>query len=239
MKLDFLAINLFISCNIVTVNTTLICDFQLKLSNGNMVIVDASNSIGNISNYSWNWGDGSTIFKTNLNSTTHTYLAIAKSYSISLIITSSMGTTATKSLSVDVMSPPVSRFFYLTSGNKVVLNRILSSSYNSKIVSYMWDFGDGSFALNSSQTSVSRFYAYSKLWLISLTVSNQHGFSSSFEQYIRSPINLPPISIFRILSNIDVLLYLIVLVASILTDKQFYIYGALVMIISQTLLLVA
>ncbi len=105
------------------------------------VRVDASNSWDDtgIVSYAWSWGDGT--FGTNITAN-HTY-ALPGTYTIRLVVTDEVGQTSEATHDVLVPPLPIPSFTYTVSGSTIYVDASGSSGYGG-IVSYTWDWGDGS-----------------------------------------------------------------------------------------------
>lgn len=114
---------------------------------GQAVFFDASatTSSSGITSYQWNFGDGTS--GTGLR-TSHTYRT-PSTYAVTLNVTDASGqkATVTKTVTVSTASGVTAEFTFSptapTIGQQVFFNG-LSSSSPAGIVSYQWDFGDGS-----------------------------------------------------------------------------------------------
>ncbi len=182
MKKIYTIINLFlifISLNALAVehgNTTPPpnCNAQFSYSvdtNNSLLIHFTDLSIGNLTNWNWDFGDGST--SNNINPS-HTY-ASAGSYSVILSVNDS-GFTCFDSVSVLInvtnTSPSCQANFTQLpdSTNSQLINFTDLSTGN--IIIWYWDFGDGS---NSSTTNPSHYYTTAGNYSVTLTVSDSLG----------------------------------------------------------------
>ncbi len=127
-----------------------------------------------ITSYAWNFGDGSTGTG---QVTTHAYTA-AGNYTVQLTVTDSAGQTlsTTKSVSVSNAQAPTAQFSFVpaspvVAGVVVTFNASASTAGTGRsIVSYVWDFGDGSApatGLNPTHT-----FATGGTYSVSLTVAD-------------------------------------------------------------------
>lgn len=123
-----------------------VCDFDpgasfTYVTDGYTVAVNASGSWDDsaIVSYEWNWGYG--ILGMGITAT-HTY-ASAGIYGIILTVTDDVGQTVDTKRYVHVPPEPVASFVYSVSGSTVYVDAFGSSDYGG-IVSYTWDWGDGS-----------------------------------------------------------------------------------------------
>ena len=119
------------------------------------VTVDGSLSYdpnGSIMSYEWAFGDGGTATGV---TATHTYAADG-TYDITLVVTDNDGLTGTASTSVLVVAPPddppVAFFTWTVSGLTVDVDATLSTDDHG-IVSYEWNWGDGTDLGSGKQTS--------------------------------------------------------------------------------------
>jgi PKD repeat protein len=135
----------------------------------------SSDPEGNISSYAWKFGDGST--GTGV-SPSHIYNA-AGTYNVSLTVTDEGGLTATSMTTALIdevnMQTPMAKANGPYSG---AVNMALSFSGtgsedpDGSIVSYNWDFGDGS---NESGADVSHAYTMEGSYTVTLTVEDNEG----------------------------------------------------------------
>ncbi|HXK36788.1 MAG TPA: PKD domain-containing protein, partial [Candidatus Paceibacterota bacterium] len=118
-----------------------VIQFSVSLSHMD-VTVEASDSYdpdGTIVSYDWDFGDGGVASGL---TATHTYVAPG-AYNIALVLTDNDGMTNTTSRDVIIVdSPPTASFTYLTSGTTVTVDAT-GSGDDYGIVSYSWDWGDG------------------------------------------------------------------------------------------------
>ena len=136
---------------------------------------------GTITSYSWNFGDGNTGTG---ETPTHTYDA-AGTYNVTLTVmddagvTDSAGTTATIS---DVPNlPPVADAngpYSGTIGVPVTFDGTASTDQDGSIVSYDWNFGDGTIAMDVGPTP-SHTYASDGSFTVTLTVTDDAGVTAA------------------------------------------------------------
>jgi PKD repeat protein len=107
----------------------------------------------------------------------------APSHLVTLTVTDSIGQTASVSHFVPVpqMAAPIANFTIAASQFLVTVNGSGSFDPDGSIVSYAWDFGDGSTA-----TGVTASHSYATLgtWWITLTVTDDDGLTASFESQV-------------------------------------------------------
>jgi DNA/RNA endonuclease G (NUC1)/PKD repeat protein len=127
---------------------------------------------GSIVSYAWNFGDGTTGTGTTVS---HTY-ALAGSYTISMIVTDNDGLADTVSTTASVSAVPphaaVDGPYTGNEGSSVSMSGAASNDPNGTVVSYAWDFGDGS---TGSGANVSHTYANNGSYTVSLTVTDNDG----------------------------------------------------------------
>ncbi|MFK7920829.1 MAG: PKD domain-containing protein [Bacteroidia bacterium] len=154
--------------------------FTLTPNNGSSplpVQFDASTSYdpdGSISSYAWDFGDGNTA--TGL-TPINTY-TLSGNYSVRLVVIDNNGNPDTAYQSLTILppnSPPVANFIATPSAGPAPLLVSLdasSSTDDAGIVSYSWDFGDGSTA---SGQNIDHTYTTPGTYILSLIVSDQEG----------------------------------------------------------------
>jgi PKD repeat protein len=143
------------------------------------VLFDASQSESNvgIARYIWNFGDGST--QTTETATISHAFRSASTFVVSLTIEDAFGRTANTSQSISV-SPgvgPTARF--TISPTNPALNTVINfngtqstPSPGRRIVSYHWDFGDGT---SADGPQVSHAYTSRFTFTVTLTVTDDSG----------------------------------------------------------------
>jgi PKD repeat protein len=105
------------------------------------------------------------------------------SYLVTLTVTDTIGQTASVSHFVPVpqLAAPIASFTTAISQFQVTVNGSGSYDPDGSIVSYAWNFGDGSTA-----TGVTATHSYATLgtWSITLTVTDDDGFTNSFASQV-------------------------------------------------------
>ena len=103
----------------------------------------SSDTLGSITSYSWEFGDGATGSGP---TASHPYATPGR-YTVKLKVTNDAGQTATVSHSVTVDAPPKALFSVsptaVTTGAAVAFNASSSSDDVGTITDYSWSFGDG------------------------------------------------------------------------------------------------
>lgn len=132
---------------------------------------DTSTSNSALSTWLWDFGDGNT---SNLQSPTHTYV-LPGVYTVCLITTNACGGSDTACSSVTITcSPPSTGFSYLT--NNLMASYTDTSTSNSIISTWLWDFGDGN---TSSLQHPTHTYALQGVYTVCLITTNACGSSDT------------------------------------------------------------
>lgn len=163
------------------------------------VLFDASASLGGITEYRWSFGDGGS---GSGRTATHAY-STPGTYVATLTVVDAFGRTAslTRSIVVSTDSTTVTQSFTFSPtdplpGQQVNFNASeVKLSSGRQIVSYVWDFGDGSAQV--SGVRVSRTYAIAGTYTVTLTVTDDtgHVFSMSKTVPVKIPEALSPSSL--------------------------------------------
>jgi PKD repeat protein len=165
---------------------------------GQTVYFDASGSSdpdGSIVGYQWNLGDGSTASGVSIN---HQYTN-AGTYTIQLVVTDNDGKTGStdKSLTVANNQNPTASFVYSptnpTTDENIYFDASSSTDPDGDIVSYQWNFGDGSTA---EGVSVNHKYADAGTFTVSLKVTDNTGNTSSANKNLTVSGNQSPTALF-------------------------------------------
>ena len=145
---------------------------------GQTVLFDASSSTGAIAEYRWSFGDGAS---GSGRVAQHAY-ADAQTYVVTLTVVDGFGRAVSSSQSITVaagqqpnaiveFSPTPAR-----GGSPVFFNASKSSAPNNgRIVSYLWDFGDGSPRQTTSEPTISKIYTAAATYKLTLVVTDQAG----------------------------------------------------------------
>jgi len=146
----------------------------------------SSDPDGSIVAYAWDFGDGATSTAAN---PTHLF-NVAGNYTVALMVMDNSGLTGSTTINVSVMQPnlgptaiasasPGSGYAPLS----VTLNGANSYDTDGTIVSYQWNFGDGT---TGSGATVSHVYQYVGNYTATLTVTDDRGATSSASTAIQS-----------------------------------------------------
>lgn len=165
---------LIYSLPIVNFNASTACEGNptqfTDLSNG---------SSGSIVSWLWNFGDG-----TGTSTEQHPSYIYNNygPYQVSLTVTNDKGCSQTYSETVIVDSLPLPSFIWQPNCYSQIIHFTNTSSGNgSNIVSYHWDFGDGSFSL---QPNPSHYYSQYGVYQVTLYVLNDRGCSNTYTSQI-------------------------------------------------------
>src|SRR5207247_1172532 len=153
----------------------------------------SSDPDGSIAGYSWSFGDGSPAVTTQ--NASHTYAA-GGSYTVTLTVTDNQGapsSTAPKTVAPPPPTPP--RASFTRSCNGLTCNfTSTSSDPDGSIVSYSWNFGDGSPV--STLQNPSHTYAAGGSYTVTLQVTDNQGAQSALasQTFTVTPPNQPPVA---------------------------------------------
>ena len=153
----------------------------------------SSDPDGTIASYAWNFGDGSNAAGVNA---AHTY-ASGGAVTVTLTVTDNGGATAAKTL---VLNPVVNQLpTAVISGSCTYLvcpfSAASSTDPDGELVSYAWNFGDGSTGTGSSAPHT---YAVEGTYTVALTVTDNNGGSattSTSYSVVQAPNQLPTASV--------------------------------------------
>ncbi|MEM2250589.1 MAG: PKD domain-containing protein [Candidatus Hadarchaeales archaeon] len=143
---------------------------------------------GHIVSWLWDFGDNTRSTEQN---PTHRYLRDGE-YTVTLLVTDNAGENATKTKVIRVRPSGIPRAFFIFSPpHPTVLDTLqfIDNSYDpdGHIVSWLWDFGDGTFSRSQNPTHI--FHAAGSYRVI-LTVVDNDGNEGRFETIVS--VSLPP-----------------------------------------------
>ncbi len=170
------AVNYAINIGSVTAPTSQITVSAARVSFGTDVFFSGLNSYdddGDIVNYAWNFGDGTTSEQAELS---HTYGATG-AYQASLTVTDNDGLTNTSSVTVTVTTElpnavisDISTSYSL--GDTIAFDATASTDPDGSIVDYAWSFGDGA---EGNGALVEHTYTATGSYQVVLTVTDNAG----------------------------------------------------------------
>jgi PKD repeat protein len=143
---------------------------------------------GTISDYSWNFGDGSSSQDTGTTpSATYTY-SQRGAYTVTLTITTSSGQTATGTETITVDTPPTPAFAAsapVTGATAVSFDGSGSAAdTGGSIADYSWNYGDGATADTGSTSTAAHTFANSGIYPVTLTTTDDLGVSNTVTQNV-------------------------------------------------------
>jgi PKD repeat protein len=156
---------------------------------------------GTIASYAWDFGDGTT----GIGATpSHTYAA-GGTYKVVLTVTDNSGATATSTAQVTVAAPhvnqpPTASIAATVSNLTANLDGSKSTDADGTVVSYAWDFGDGT---TGSGATVSHTYVSAGTYTVKLTVTDDGGATGTTTTTVSvaPPANVPPTAAFTPTTN--------------------------------------
>jgi len=161
------------------------------------VTFDASLSTpegGKIINYAWNFDDGNS---GNGKIVNHIYRAV-RNYNVTLTVTDNETLTDIAWDIVTVRDYPVARFTYSPAAplvnEMVTFNASLSTPDNGTIVSYVWNFGDGSPPVTEVDPITNHTYRAFGTRTVTLTIKDSENLTDDFSDTIR--IRIAPVAVF-------------------------------------------
>ena len=135
---------------------------------------------GTITDYSWNFGDGTPVDDTGGSADATHAFASPGIYTVALTTTDDLGvsTTATRQVTVDTPAAAVtiSPATVVAPGTAVSFDATGSTDPEGTIIDYSWNFGDGTPVDDAgTSTSIQRAYASRGTYTVTLTVTNNFG----------------------------------------------------------------
>jgi PKD repeat protein len=146
------------------------------------VLFDASSSTGSIASYQWNFGDGA---RGDGRTDDHAY-ATPGTYVVTLTLVDPYGRTASKSQSLTVTQglQPTAQFVFSPTNPRVGQNLNFNASASrppagGSIVSYTWDFGDGTPRVTTGSPVQSHTFTLAATYTVTLVVTDNAGKTAS------------------------------------------------------------
>jgi PKD repeat protein len=165
----------------------------------------STDSVGNITDYSWDFGDpGSAGDTASGSNATHTYAARG-SYTVTLTVTNDANQTATSTRTVIVDDPPSATLTpsttLTTPGSTVSFSSVAASpDTGGSITSYNWNFGDpGSAGNTATGAAPSHRYASAGVYTVTLIVTDDLGVSTAKTGHVT--VDAAPTAAFTVSSN--------------------------------------
>ncbi|MDQ6762384.1 MAG: PKD domain-containing protein [Bacteroidota bacterium] len=173
------------------------------------VINFTGTSNGNISTYSWDFGDGSGTINTGNNTISHNFSSLGM-YNIKLLATDVSGCFDSNSTVITVQIPPINGTAAPSSGcipANVTFNGNVSVPANSFVTNYSWDFGDGSPPVSTSSNTTNHTYVTTGNFLPSVTIFTSEGCTNKYTfpgvAYGTPPTNLTTYAIKPVICGSD------------------------------------
>ncbi|GAA4327590.1 hypothetical protein GCM10023184_16870 [Flaviaesturariibacter amylovorans] len=137
----------------------------------NVQFTDATTTIGNITTWNWDFGDGNLATTAN---PSHAY-TVSGLYNVTLLVTNNNGCTRsiTKPQFVNVADKPVAAFTQSNPVNCITPHTVnFTNTSTGTGNTYQWNFGDGN---TSTQTSPAHTYTTAGTYTVTLVVTNGNG----------------------------------------------------------------
>jgi len=149
---------------------------------------------GTISSFFWDFGDGTNATGVTVN---HSYVDNGN-YIVTLTVTDNDGAIASTNATKTVLNrPPIANFTESTEtayvGEPITFNATDSYDADGTIVSYFWDFGDGT---NTTGVIVDHSYTNNGTYTVTLTVIDDDGATDSVNATKTILLNEPPVALF-------------------------------------------
>ncbi|MFQ5999658.1 MAG: PKD domain-containing protein [Candidatus Bathyarchaeia archaeon] len=166
---------------------------------GDVVIFNASASYdpdgGNITSYTWNWGDSTSNVTTN-KVITHTF-SMAGNYKVNLTVTDDLGLKGSFTHNVTVYAPREAHFSFSPPtpnvGDAVTFNASLSKDPGGTIVNYTWNFDDGSDIITVNTTVITHTFSANGSYNVNLTITDNDGLKSWYNNTVN--VGIPPFQV--------------------------------------------
>jgi PKD repeat protein len=146
-----------------------------------IVTFDASASYdpdGNIVSYTWDFGDGTPPVTENDPIIYHAYASYGD-YIVKLTVTDNSSLTDDETASIHVSQHPVASFTFTPPDplvhELVTFDASASTPDGGTIISYTWNFGDGTPIVETDQPVITHVYAETSDYLVTLNVTDSEG----------------------------------------------------------------
>jgi len=167
---------------------------------GDAVTFDAAGSYdpdGYIRTYYWDFDSNGIVDKTETQPTTSHRFTGCGAKRVTLRVVDDKGASVVKTETIHVNCPSRAQFSWTPLvpqlQDEVQFDARSSSDPDGQIVSYVWDFGDGSPTESGAQ--VTHAYAEAKRYTVTLTVTDDKGLSGEARHTVR--VNAPPVAAFE------------------------------------------
>ena len=137
------------------------------------------NSTGNVTAWSWNFGDGNTSTEQSPN---HIYTT-SGTYTISLNASNAYGYSISNPATITVLEPPAAAFTADPAEGNAPLTVQFTDNSTGNVTAWLWNFGDGN---TSTVQNPTHTYATADTYTVTLNASNAYGFSVKTERLITS-----------------------------------------------------
>ena len=163
----------------VSVYATPGASFTKSASSGAVPLTVAFNdtSTGNVTTWSWDFGDGTGSSLPNPSKTYNT----AGNYTVTLQVTNPAGASTSAGQTVSVYGTPAASFTKSASSGVAPLTVTFSDTSTGNVTAWSWDFGDGT---GSSLQNPSKTYNTAGNYTVTLQVTNPAGASTSAGQTV-------------------------------------------------------
>jgi PKD repeat protein len=159
----------------ITVLEPLVANFTYTPNEGNAPLAVTFNdtSTGNVTAWSWDFGDGNTSTEKN---PIHTYVS-AGNYTISLNASNAYGfNVSTVTDAVRVLEPPTAAFTATPTEGNAPLAVTFNDTSTGNVTAWLWNFGDGN---TSTEQNPIHTYAAEGTYTVTLNASNAYGYNVS------------------------------------------------------------
>jgi PKD repeat protein len=184
-----------ISKEIVVSNSPPISNFSWEKNSNEIKFIDESYDLdGKIVSWKWDFGDGNESREIN---PTHQYAS--GNYIVTLVVTDNDGGRSENSKEIEIMLAPIANFHHSpqspTTKDKI---QFIDESIDldGKIISWEWDFGDGS--PTSKEKNATHRYRNESKYEVTLTITDDEGFiaTRSMEIKVKGARGMPGFDIF-------------------------------------------
>ncbi|OFY85935.1 MAG: hypothetical protein A3F72_16190 [Bacteroidetes bacterium RIFCSPLOWO2_12_FULL_35_15] len=148
-----------------------------------VTFADTSISDSTLTNWTWNFGDGTAVQNTNNDTISHTYFTPGL-YTVTMTVTDinlcTKTIVKTNYIQPTFPSPSFTLDTFACRGDLLTFNATATSAVGPGVI-YSWNFGDGT---NGNGLIVTHSYALDNLYAVTLTVTDKNGCDSSLTQTV-------------------------------------------------------